>query len=944
MYAELGMNKHPIMRGNSQKYWIKNQYDNNLSWANQLRILSLQFDSIKATIGQGLINLFTPIIKTINIVIGKLAVVAKAFQAFTELITGKKASSGISEMSGNAEEGLENAAGAAESLTDGAAGAGKAAKKAAKEMKALMGFDEINKISEPSSNDDGNSGGSGGSTGASGVSDETMDFGNLVQGETVIDQTNQSLEKLIKRAKELAGLFKKGFSIGFGNSERNIKDIKLSLDSIKKSLVDIFTAKEVVNAADKLADAVALNLGKIVGSISGIAVSIVTNLTAGIAKSLEEKKSYIVEKLASLFKISGSIWNVTGDFIATLGDIISSALTSDSAINITSDIFSILITGILGGAELLGKAALDLSSFLTKPFIDNKEGIKEAIQNTLKPLADVIHTIKTAVEDAFSVANKTYEEHIAPMFEAMKEGCSDSFGKVLKAYNTYIAPVLKNLATKFQEVYEQHLKPCINKIGELIGSIADACKELYLVIFKPFVDWCIETIIPLLAPVFETIGKGILDAFGAIGDTIGGLLDIFDGVITFLVGVFTGDWKKVWKGIKKIFSGTVNWIKGVWSQITIFFSTILTSIQKVFEPIGKWFKQKFSDAWKQIKDVFSGIGNWFGKKATAVVVAFREIPRKLKQKFSDAWGNIKNVFRSIKEWFEKKAAAVVIAFHEIPKKLKEKFSDAWKNIKNVFSSIKEWFKTKATAVITAFHEIPKKLKKKFSDAWSNIKGIFSGIQEWFETKATAVVTAFREMPGNMESKFSDAWKKIKNVFSDVKGFFEDVWSTIKSCFTDIGQKIGDCIGTSFKNAINAVLNAAESLLNKPIDAINSLISQIPILNGIGKLKRFNLPRLAQGGYVKKNTPQLALIGDNRHQGEVVAPEDKLQEMAIQAAQTASGAGGNLEIVHLLKKLISLVEDGNDIVLMVDAQELARANQKGNLKLKRKFSTTKLIFE
>ena len=286
----------------------------------------------------------------------------------------------------------------------------------------------------------------------------------------------------------------------------------------------------------------------------------------------------------------------------------------------------------------------------------------------------------------------------------------------------------------------------------------------------------------------------------------------------------------------------------------------------------------------------------------------------------------------------------MIAFHEIPKKLKEKFSDAWKNIKNVFSSIKEWFKTKATAVITAFHEIPKKLKKKFSDAWSNIKGIFSGIQEWFETKATAVVTAFREMPGNMESKFSDAWKKIKNVFSDVKGFFEDVWSTIKSCFTDIGQKIGDCIGTSFKNAINAVLNAAESLLNKPIDAINSLISQIPILNGIGKLKRFNLPRLAQGGYVKKNTPQLALIGDNRHQGEVVAPEDKLQEMAIQAAQTASGAGGNLEIVHLLKKLISLVEDGNDIVLMVDAQELARANQKGNLKLKRKFSTTKLIFE
>lgn len=60
------------------------------SWANQVRILSLQFDSLKASIGQGLINLFTPIIKGINAVVGKLVILANAFKAFTELITGKK--------------------------------------------------------------------------------------------------------------------------------------------------------------------------------------------------------------------------------------------------------------------------------------------------------------------------------------------------------------------------------------------------------------------------------------------------------------------------------------------------------------------------------------------------------------------------------------------------------------------------------------------------------------------------------------------------------------------------------------------------------------------------------------------------------------------------------------------------------------------------------------
>lgn len=48
-------------------------------WANQVRILSLQFDSLKATIGQGLINLLTPVIKVINIIIGKLTTLANVF-------------------------------------------------------------------------------------------------------------------------------------------------------------------------------------------------------------------------------------------------------------------------------------------------------------------------------------------------------------------------------------------------------------------------------------------------------------------------------------------------------------------------------------------------------------------------------------------------------------------------------------------------------------------------------------------------------------------------------------------------------------------------------------------------------------------------------------------------------------------------------------------------
>lgn len=62
------------------------------SWANQVRVMQLQLQSLKATVGQGLINIFTPVLKVINVLLGKLATLANAFKSFTELITGKKSS------------------------------------------------------------------------------------------------------------------------------------------------------------------------------------------------------------------------------------------------------------------------------------------------------------------------------------------------------------------------------------------------------------------------------------------------------------------------------------------------------------------------------------------------------------------------------------------------------------------------------------------------------------------------------------------------------------------------------------------------------------------------------------------------------------------------------------------------------------------------------------
>lgn len=177
------------------------------SWANQVRILKLQIDSLKATIGQGLINLFTPIIKVVNTLIGKLATLANAFKAFTELITGKKsqgssAGGQIAEMGAaavSAGSGMEGAAASADDLAGSSKKAGQAARKAAKEMRALMGFDQINRLDDNSSSDTGDTSlpSTGGSAGT-GIGGSSVDFGSLAQGETVIDQVDSKFTKMFQ--------------------------------------------------------------------------------------------------------------------------------------------------------------------------------------------------------------------------------------------------------------------------------------------------------------------------------------------------------------------------------------------------------------------------------------------------------------------------------------------------------------------------------------------------------------------------------------------------------------------------------------------------------------------------------------------------------------------------------------------------------------------------
>lgn len=164
------------------------------SWADQTRILSEQFNSLKASIGQGLISAFTPVIQAINTVLSGLQTLANAFRQVMALLFGGSATGGTKNaVSGVANE-YNQAAGGAADLAKNTKAAGKAAEEAKKQ---LMGFDELNVLQDTSASSGGGGGGSAGASGGGGLTIEPLTFGSEPIEDTISPQIQAIVEKIL---------------------------------------------------------------------------------------------------------------------------------------------------------------------------------------------------------------------------------------------------------------------------------------------------------------------------------------------------------------------------------------------------------------------------------------------------------------------------------------------------------------------------------------------------------------------------------------------------------------------------------------------------------------------------------------------------------------------------------------------------------------------------
>ena len=508
--------------------------------------LTYAFTNLKIVVSDFIKPILQTFIPAITTAVNWLAKLFDSLAKIATLLFVKKTTANTSSIAQDAQATENATAGAVDNTNDLA----DATKKANKQTdKQLASFDEIEKISENIADisNDSTSVTTGGTTDTTGT-DLVFDD---IETESVGVLENE-LEHIIALMQRINELFMQGFWQGFGQIDTS--KLETGLSNIKTLLKNIFTDIDVTQAAKKAAESFIVAFGTMVGAISSIGVSIATGIVGGIEKFLSTNEASIKTTLIQIFDIIDEINGIVAQWWSAISNIFS-VLAGENAQNLIATVLDIFYTLSSNITTLFLKLGRDIVELVIRPIVENQEMIKQTLDNGLAFFNSWISNISLLISGIIQTIQLYYDMYIRPIFERLIEFISKVSAKVLEAWNKNIQPVLMNLSNKFREVIEEQIIPGFSNVLEGLQPIFDLLFWAWDNVLEPLLQWLVDVFLLQITNIIQTISGLTENIFTLIGGLFNGITQFAKGLIEFLDGVFTGDWARVWNGIKDIFSG-----------------------------------------------------------------------------------------------------------------------------------------------------------------------------------------------------------------------------------------------------------------------------------------------------------------------------------------------------------------------------------------------------
>ena len=284
----------------------------------------------------------------------------------------------------------------------------------------------------------------------------------------------------------------------------------------------------------------------------------------------------VSEKIQAFADKIKKCFNTLKEFIITNKDVIISALAGIAAAFTTYFVISNW-TKIIEGVQLAFYALGYAISGISWPIVAVSAGIgllvgnivylwrtneqfRDSVIEVWNKIKEFINTVTT---DIGTILTSLWDKYGKTLIKNIKDffGTIQSF--ILNAWENVIKPIIENALEMLTWLWNNHLKGLVEGLGEFIMKLTNGALEIWNKFISPIVNFLVKTLGPIFVTVFNYIVDSIGTAIAVISDIVKGLLKVFGGIIDFLVGVFTGNWRKAFEGIKNIFKGIFESLVGI---------------------------------------------------------------------------------------------------------------------------------------------------------------------------------------------------------------------------------------------------------------------------------------------------------------------------------------------------------------------------------------------
>lgn len=326
-----------------------------------------------------------------------------------------------------------------------------------------------------------------------------------------------------------------------------------------------------------------------------------------------------------------------------------------------------------------------------------RETAIEMAQKVGGQFLDLAKKVGGDVLGAFGLVTSFWQEngssvagYVGTVVESVGNMVSGFLGLIESVYDL-IAPFLPKIIGFFADIGNQLLTFWQENGAQVLQAVQN--------VFSGIVK-----VVQFLAPVVLPILKMIWDSVAGL---IQGAVNIIMGVIKIFSGLFTGDFAKVWEGVKQLVVGAVQFI---WNYVNLMFvGRILSGIKA----LGSGLLKNAGTMWAGVKDFFkNGAENayWLVKElGTKVLQAVWKMVTNALQFYRNLWQNAVRIFQTLKAFGVKTFAA-----------LKDTVVNVASNMANGVRSRFGLMKDRAVEIVT---NMKKLIKNRFDDIISMAKAL-----------------------------------------------------------------------------------------------------------------------------------------------------------------------------------------------------------------------------